>query len=172
MLFPPPYTYNDPRILYNEPCFFYDGIFDSVCLANKFTSARGHGGGLTSGKQQQPKEKLKEHLNVFIECELIRINDLLIQCEKPTWLRFVGENDDVDIFAGDFKISLSNPIIKGEYINIIKKLFVSTSFKGIKTEDSCITPNDIEMKVQYIEPYEKIKVQATLINVKTKKDNE
>ena len=29
---PPPYSYNDFRITYNETCFFYNGGFDLKCL--------------------------------------------------------------------------------------------------------------------------------------------
>lgn len=34
MQYDPPYHYDDPRLLYDERCFFYDGYgYDDVCLA-------------------------------------------------------------------------------------------------------------------------------------------
>jgi hypothetical protein len=52
-MFPAPYTYDDPRLLYNEPCFFYDGGFDQVCLINKFQIRTG---GRSSASRKNPRE--------------------------------------------------------------------------------------------------------------------
>ena len=43
-----PYSYNDSRICYNEPCFLYNGGFDLVCLAIAVTPPRRVGGKSTS----------------------------------------------------------------------------------------------------------------------------
>ena len=56
-----PYTWNDPRICYNEPCFAYNGGFDLVCLFGDATPARRVGGKSTSataGRQYPEPETL------------------------------------------------------------------------------------------------------------------
>jgi len=54
----PPYTYDDPRLTYNEHCFYYNGGYDSVCLIIGFDRKRrvGVGGGTASGGKRRDEE--------------------------------------------------------------------------------------------------------------------
>jgi len=86
----PPYFFDDPRILFEEPCFFFDGGFDDVCLAGL-----GHGkkvgalGGSSSRKKQEEREFRNVH-EVKMNTRLVAVNDQ--PCESHTgghkhWIR-------------------------------------------------------------------------------------
>jgi len=168
-MFPAPYTYDDPRLLYNEPCFFYDGGFDQVCLINKFQIRTGGRSSASRNKENKPLDD-KEYINVFIECELKHVNgDRFISKEGKKILRFVGENSKYNIFLKNTKINFNKPIVKGEYIKLIKDLSVSSSLDNIKTKKE---DEKVKIKTHQIEPYENIKISTVFVDIKQKKDNE
>lgn len=78
---PPPYTYDDPRILYDQKCFFYNGGFDLVCLGidptppeppvSDFFRPQGAGDGFGYRKPVEPEY---HWIDVRIKSCLVRVN--------------------------------------------------------------------------------------------------
>lgn len=124
----PPYTYNDPRLLYNEVCFFYDGGYDSVCLTGSIFVGRAKTNAQHAKERKKRKELEKEKLdktfiNIFIESKLLSVNgDLIKPDEESKWYRFSGETDIVEIYVNDIKIDISKPMIEGKFIETIKRI--------------------------------------------------
>lgn len=176
MFFQPPYSYDDPRILYDEVCMFFDGAFDQVCLLNKFqTNIVGGSSSRTSSTKKtttQIEKDQNEFINIFIECELIKYNEKQYNVDDDKkWTRFTGENNkNSNVEVKDIKISLSEPVVKGEYINLIKELTTSASYEGNKLKlDNSQNSN---IKIEYIEPFENIKIKTDFVELKIKKENE
>lgn len=118
--FDPPYTYDDPRLLYNEICFYYDGGYDSVCLATPIIVGRS----TSSDGRKKKKEKLeKPFINIFIETKLLEVNGKVYKPdEASTWFRFAGENDIVEIYVDGVKIDISTPMVEGKFLAAIKEI--------------------------------------------------
>lgn len=60
----PPYSFDDPRILFDEPCFKFDGGFDEVCLAGLGLNRRKRVG-VVGGSALRKKTVEKEERNVY-----------------------------------------------------------------------------------------------------------
>jgi hypothetical protein len=77
---PPPYTYDDPRIVYDQKCFFYDGGFDEICLGfepiipEEPLKRRTGSGGIGIGYRKQPRTNY-DWLDIKIKACLTKVND-------------------------------------------------------------------------------------------------
>lgn len=137
----PPYTYDDPRLTYDEVCFFYDGGYDSVCLS---TGTIFVGKATASSSSSSKKKKLdKPFINIFIEAKLLEVNGVLIDPDEPsTWFRFSGETDVIDIYINNIRIDISKPMIEGKFMEIVKNIIgYSGSFEsnGNRKEEIDVT---------------------------------
>jgi len=116
----PPYTYDDPRILYDEICFFYDGGYDSVCLATP-TIVVGRSSSSTGKRKKEQLEK--PFINIFIETKLLEVNGEVIKPDEPSiWYRFSGENDIVEIYIDNVKIDITKPMVEGKFLEAIRQI--------------------------------------------------
>ena len=68
---PPPYTYDDPRLIYDELCLTYDGDVDDICVIDTF-GVRKIMGGSVSRKKPKP---LPDILDITIQVCLSKVND-------------------------------------------------------------------------------------------------
>lgn len=133
----PPYTYNDPRLLYNEVCLFYDGGYDSVCLSTGTIFV----GKATASSSSSKKKKIdKPFINLFIETKLLEVNGEKIDPDEPsTWFRFSGETDIVDVYVNNVRIDISKPMIEGKFLEIIKNIIgYSGSYESNEQKQSSV----------------------------------
>jgi len=170
----PPYTYDDPRLLYDEVCFFYDGGYDLVCLAGPVIVGKG-GGSSDSGKKRVEEPK-KNFVNIFIEHKLISVNGVPYHPdEDPEWFRFVGENDQIDIVIDGVKIDITKPMVEGKFLEAVKRIMnYSGSFESkaevlenvIVSSSFYITTKSMEPPVvleRVLEPYSDYRIDCELI---------
>ncbi len=137
----PPYTYNDPRLLYNEVCFFYDGGYDSVCLAGALKII----GGSVPGRRE-PKKPAKPFFNIFIEYKLIEVNGKKHKPRtKSKWFRYAGENDAIEISINGVNIDITKPMVEGKFVDIVKQII---SYSG-SLESKVETFNNLLMSSSY-----------------------
>lgn len=90
----PPYFFDDPRILFDEPCFKYDGGFDDLCLARLGGSSKKYGGGGRSLKRttkpyQEDKQPELQVYKIKIKSSLSSVNDEFIDSigYQREWMR-------------------------------------------------------------------------------------
>lgn len=105
---PGPYTYDDPRFIYNEPCMFYNGGFDLQCLIDiqgvvlvkkklgKSTSA------ISSRRKQLPPEDCRTILDFVIKAEVERVNDKEID-HKAKEKKYHLEYDPIKVTVDGLK---------------------------------------------------------------------
>jgi len=71
---PAPWTYNDPRLIYNERCFFYNGGWDLVCLYGRVVPGKrkiGRSGAVFTGKSYPQAETI----NFLFKVCLTHVNE-------------------------------------------------------------------------------------------------
>jgi len=145
-----PYTYDDPRILYDEICFFYDGGYDSVCLTGPIFIGRG------KYPSKICHEKLKDFFNFFIEYKLLSVNCELYEPNKETeWYKFTGINDAVEIIIDNVKIDITKPMIEGKFIEIVNSIInysgslesKKINFENILVSSSFYISENKELKI-------------------------
>lgn len=150
----PPYTYDDPRIAYDEVCFFYDGDgYDAVCLAGPAIVALP--GGLSSSSSARRRRHITPlpFLNIFIQAEVAEVNDdVLMEEDGTNYVRFSGENTPIAIQVNNIKMEMDRPYITGQ---LIKAVAGSEDFN----EEMPIG----KVELQPIEEYQDIKVEAELV---------
>jgi len=114
-----PYTYDDPRLLYDEICFFYDGGYDFLCLTGPIFVGRGGG----EARKRRVEKAKKNFVNVFIQHKLLSVNGIDYEPdEEPKWFRFAGENDLIDITIDGVKIDITKPMVEGKFLESIKSI--------------------------------------------------
>lgn len=96
----PPYTYDDPRIFYDEECFFYDGGYDEICLIDNNLLGNkkiGGSGGIGRRRPYVPPPAPNPLLDIKIKVCLKCVNDEPVesQCSQMHWVREL-ENVVVD----------------------------------------------------------------------------
>lgn len=153
---PPPYAYDDPRIAYDEACFFYNGGFDEVCLAER-TSSRRLGGGRAVASYKAPyKDKTKptkEPLDIRMRSRLKSVNDTVYdQVVKNHWVRnadplevtgdvWNSDNAEKVVKANLLLFKPSSKVIQSEFVTH-QTVTGSVTINGIK-----ITNPKIEINV-------------------------
>jgi hypothetical protein len=152
----PPYTYDDPRIAYDEVCFFYDGDgYDAVCLAGPAIVALPGGASTSSSATRRSKGNapLLPFINIFIQAEVVEVNDdVLLEEEATNYVRFSGENTPIAIQVNNIKMEMDRPYITGQ---LIKAVAGSEDFN----EEMPIG----KVELQPVEEYQDIKVEAELV---------
>ena len=89
----PPYFFDDPRILFDEPCFKYDGGFDDLCLARLGGNQKFGGGGRsvkrTTKPYQEDKQSELQVCKIKIKSSLSSVNDEFIDSigYQREWMR-------------------------------------------------------------------------------------
>lgn len=150
----PPYTYNDPRLIYNEHCFYYNGGYSDVCLNPPTESVRRRGG--KSTRYTYPKAH--HSLDVLISVELSGSEEI-----KYTRFRDMYENDpDVHVF--DVKTGVNEDI--DVYVTSIDVISTEPSFSiGRKIvemkDDVAVMVNSFY--TESIDRKKTISVQASII---------
>lgn len=151
MAFPPgkgpPYTYDDPRMIYDELCYLYDGGFDEVCLIdNGLLSSKK--GGASAGivarrKPYQPPPAPPCMLDIEIKSCLKRVNDedkeLTGECDI---LKFKGQDSDMKVAVRLKKSSRPNRAVYGTVSSVCK----DTSAR-IETKSQVISVDKPQRKV-------------------------
>jgi hypothetical protein len=174
----PPYTYDDPRLTYDEHCFFYDGDgYSSVCLAGPTAVVIRRGGG-SKKRQQNP------FLNVFINCYVKAANGKVIPCDpEKNWTRFAGEEEPITVFINGVAIRMKTPYVTGflkDLVNSSKSLDsynLSVDFieKVKKNGEEAVAPleeSNENIKIKVIEPHFDIQVKCESITVGKIKEND
>jgi hypothetical protein len=110
-----PYTYDDPRITYNEKCFFYNGGFELTCLIQD--TVRHHGGGQAIGKM--PTGKVYPQVDV--------INLIFKTCIEYVNDKSYKDEEVCEIKRYQFQKDVSEIKIKTTSMNVKRRLFTITS---------------------------------------------
>lgn len=99
----PPFTYNDPRIAYNEHCFLYNGGYDEVCLNLPEPQQPRRGGKSTNYRARSNR------LDLLLTATLSGSNE-------PHHLRFVDGEDEVEpkVLVTEVRHDSSEPSIFAE----------------------------------------------------------
>ena len=170
----PPYTYDDPRLLYDEVCFFYDGGYDQVCLTTPKITVLPYRAGLATAPVRRRKEQKKEEdlpiINVFIQASLFEVNNAVVPDRNNLkYVRFSGANTPLEIKINKLTLETSFPYVTGE---IVKTLQEKDSLKVSSTylEKAPITQDNIELRI--VEDFEDIRVSAAFVKEETKKEQE
>lgn len=169
----PPYTYDDPRLTYDEHCFFYDGGYDDVCLSAPTAVVVRKKGGLSSGGKR--KEPELPFINIFIQSKLEQVNNLFFEGE-PKITRFSGKDQPVSIFVNGVQFDTQIPYVNGEILKVLSEkpdLNASVEFlRSIKDKpDVEIVANNLmafdengkNIQVELVEDYRRIKIEAALV---------
>jgi len=69
-----PYTYDDPRLTYDEHCFLYDGGYDSICLVIGFGKHFRGGRSSKTTASYAPRE-LPPYVDINVKSKLIAVNE-------------------------------------------------------------------------------------------------
>lgn len=121
--FDPPFTYDDPRLTYDERCFFYDSPYDQVCL--QLAPRRRIGGGRsTSIKTKNP------YVNIRVCGKLCVVNGNVYICDNEK-----EGNQNVISIVGE----LEPPCIEISSINVVnvrKKIEAGLEIDKIDSESS------------------------------------
>jgi len=170
----PPYTYDDARLTYDEQCFFYDGGYDSVCLAGPATVFVPRGGGGRSNRR-----KNLPYLNIFVKSRVLKINEEKYPSDDlEGWVRFSGEDEPMTIFLNGVKVKQKAPFADGylkdivNSANLVDSVNMSMKFlndlaKG-ETPSVVIEPETSKnpnIDVKIVEPYKEISVVCELIPI-------
>lgn len=86
MPYPPPYTYDDPRLTYDEHCFKLDGGYDEVCLVIGYDRKRrvGAAGAGRRPTTETPAPSLP-WIDITVCAQLLELNDEKIEgCDVVT----------------------------------------------------------------------------------------
>lgn len=163
-----PYTYNDPRILYDEICFFYNGDgYDSVCFAGPTAVfVPNYGSSKKSNKSSVP------FINVFIHSAILEANNVKLN-EKEEIVRFSGENTPISIFVNKFQFGTKHPYVHVDIDQAIKaKPDFEASIQFLeqaknKTEveiqaNNLATPEQ-DVKISIVESYEDIRISSSYV---------
>lgn len=163
----PPYTYDDPRLTYDEHCFFYDGGYDDVCLAGPTAIVIKKG-----GYKKRTREPELPWINIFIQSRFVQANNIFLD-EKEKITRFAGKDAPITIFVNGVQFDTRYPYVKGEIIKTLKeKPDLNASIRFVekienKSDEEIMAENlksSIEaVELQVVEDYQKIKVEAKLI---------
>lgn len=176
----PPYTYDDPRIGYDEHCFFYDGGYDSICLAQPDAVIIKRSGGDTGASRRRREREKEKHpfLNLFIQANLKEVNgDAVPFDSNKGWVRFSGENTPLAVFVQGVKVGMNAPYAEGYLRNLATKSTAESVNASVKLVDKTDKapeviaefqePANPDIRIETLEPYENIKVTCELIPANT-----
>lgn len=177
----PPYLYDDPRLTYDEHCFFYDGGYDDICLtAPTALIIKRHGGGGRNGENARRRRKLedpKPYLNVFIETYLKRLNGEHVDLaeQKHKWTRFSAEDEPLKVFLNGVTLKGKTPYVEGYIKDLVKSQTGSDSLQMsmeyLNKQNNEPEPPEVEtnpdIPVKIVEPFSNIKVALDLIPMPT-----
>lgn len=95
-------TYSQFGVTYSDPCYTYAGA--NVCEPSITRPGYWIGWG---GRPEERKRKRAEYLAVAVQAKCLSVNgtDISFICDKPSFIRFSGELEDVKVAAkplGDF----------------------------------------------------------------------
>lgn len=168
----PPYLYDDSRLTYDERCFFYDGGYDSVCLAGPAAIFKPIGG-RSSRKNKCP------YLNVFIRSCLLEINKVKTNPEDKLegWIRFSGEEEPMSVFINGVSIKTQTLFEDGYLKTILTSVSelesVNMSMKylnaglhdpvEVSVVDATRENKTDNVEVRAVEPYRKIDISCELV---------
>lgn len=158
------YTYDDPRITYDEMCFFYDGGFDLLCLKEKAQKVYGR---LT--KKDREKEPKEEIFNLFIRISLVEVNGE--EVDEPLSekiFRFTDEPDLIKIKVAELGVSIdmTQPFFSSDYVGITRDApeKVEAVLDDVKTAE--VQKNIVVVEVPGEKENNDIDILVSLIDVK------
>ena len=108
---PPPYGYDSPHIIYDEPCYLYDGGYDLKCLATILV--RKPGGGTWPKTKIYPQVDM---INLVFQTCVCYVND-----------KVYVDNDTCEIKKYEFPRDSAPITIKTTSMNVKRRLFTITS---------------------------------------------
>lgn len=109
----PPYTYDDPRIIYDELCLFYDGPYDEQCLIDLVTPAQRRRIGVGSARRK-PIQPPPAFLELEIVTCLKMVNDKKLEDGTCEVFRWKGELDkDLTVTSRRVTHSRTNRYVVG-----------------------------------------------------------
>lgn len=141
----PPYSFDDPRILFDEPCFKFDGGFDTVCLANLGQTTRrrvGVVGGSALRKKQHEEEKRNAY-DIKMNTSLVSVNNEVHGSfgYQKHWIREDTLNEVKSVFTGFKNLSeVTQPKVSLVLAQETTKSVVS-EFKKTTTISGSLTIN-------------------------------
>lgn len=166
----PPYTYDDPRLTYDEHCFFYDGGYDDVCLAGPTAVVVRRGG----YKKRERKPELP-FISIFIQSCLVQVNNVFYP-EIPKFTRFAGTNAPLSIYINGVQFDTRVPYVNGEIIQALKQKPELNAYVQFleslnnKSDEEIMAENlksAVEnVELQTVENYKKITVESSLVEDK------
>lgn len=125
-----PYTYNDPRLFYNEHCFFFDGGYDDICLNPPepiLIHRKRNGGAISLNRNSLNKKKENNDvhfLNLFLKVNLLKINDepyiTINQDVSDKWIRFSGANVPLAIVVNGIAVGMNKVYAEGYLVEVSK----------------------------------------------------
>lgn len=171
----PPYTWDDPRICWDEPCFFYDGGFDLVCLFPTATTRKRRGGG--GGTKTTPAKSYPtpEVLSLVFKTCIDYVNDeeLDDECEIKKF-KFKKELD--------IDLEIKELTLKGKSYKLVSEVFspriikkhMSSSNTDITTKRPTVISSQPELKLKpavssslVLNKARRIKFKSSIIKKKT-----
>ena len=132
----PPHTYDDPRMQYDEQCFFYDGGYDLLCLYDSGRipkKQKGKGSGGIVGGRKPKSHPQPEFIEYIFKTSIIRVNDdVLPDNEKTKKYHILDKPNNIFFKIDDLKtktksISIKSEILKVKTLNPILKEHMSSS---------------------------------------------
>ena len=115
-MYPPPYTYNDPRLTYNEHCFYYNGGYDEVCLIIGFDRKRRVGVGGGGRRKSEEREEVLPWIDITIQSQLTAINGEFVEDANITTQGAKGE-----LSPGNISLLASRAVSEAANIEILAK---------------------------------------------------
>lgn len=158
------YTYDDPRITYDELCFYYDGGYDLVCI--KEHAVKRIYGRSAAGKKR--KEENEEVFNLFIRISLSEVNGKEIDDPlSEKYFRFTDEPELVKINITDLNVSIdmTQPMFGTDYIGITKNTpeRVEAVLDKVEVQEP---KNIVVVEVPGDKENQKVDISVSLIDVK------
>ena len=111
-----PYTYDDPRFIYNEPCMFYNGGFDLQCLIDigqvtlpkKIWGGRSTGGLALKSSDRPYKEKdCRVILDFEITARAHSLNGKLVDSEEIS-KKYHLDYEPIEVSVDELKHKIDN----------------------------------------------------------------
>ena len=123
-MFSPPFTYDDPRLTYDEHCFYYDGGYDEVCLVIGFGRKRSGGRSNPPSRQTiQPFVTASSNafwINVEVRSRVFKINQELFKEEEEVVQSARGELDpgEIELIASRVDSTPSTFAVLAESVDV------------------------------------------------------
>lgn len=146
----PPYFFDDPRILFEEPCFLFDGGFDNVCLAGLgYGKKVGALGGSSPSRKKQEEREFRNVHEVKMNTRLVAVNDQPCESHTGGYKHWIREDtlDDIKGVLSELNKGLETPLPKVSLIQTQEKSHhvVSELKQVIASDRSVLTIKSIKV---------------------------